>query len=49
MMANRWQNKWEELKRKLRELAETVDDALRPMPELVPVPIDPRRRPKRRD
>lgn len=43
---SKWSQAMEELRRKVREIVETLDDALRPPPELVPVPVD--REPRRR-
>jgi len=38
-MREKWAQALEEIRRRLGELVETLDDALRP-PELVPIPVE---------
>ena len=46
-MAGKWTEAVNDLRKRLRELAASVEDLLRPPPELVPVPVrtGPKRRP----
>jgi len=45
-MAGKWTETLSDLRRRLREIAASIEDALRPPPELVPVPVRPGRKPK---
>jgi hypothetical protein len=46
-MAGKWSEILSDYRRRLRELAKAVEDALSPPPELVPVPVPtPGRKPK---
>lgn len=47
-MIDRLQAAMEELKRRIREAAEALEEALSPSPELVPVPVDSDSRRRRR-
>lgn len=39
-MREKWAQTLEEIRRRLGELVESLDEALRPPPELVPIPVE---------